>query len=145
MHATDRQIISLIDVPVRLHLGVSAEERASPQIVRISVALTLYDPPQFTGHDRLDETIDYDSIIAFLRDDLPTREVRLIETVADLAAEHALSLSVRIACVEVSVEKPSVLGGAGAVRVGLLRHGDRLTHRHALFLAEEAARAHPRT
>jgi len=141
----DRQTIVLTDVPVTLCVGVPEAERAAQQTVLVSVALELFDPPKFAAADSLSDTIDYDAVIAFLREDLPARGgIRLIETIADLVADHALSLSPRIAFVDVAVKKPAVLAGQGLVSVGLRRHGDKAAHRHAVFLAEESARAEAR-
>ncbi|MBU6372199.1 MAG: dihydroneopterin aldolase [Alphaproteobacteria bacterium] len=137
----DRQTIALSDVPVELRLGVPDAERARPQTVLVSVELDLFDPPAFPRADHLSGTIDYDAIIAFLQVGLPARgEIHLIETVADLVAQHTLALSPRIAWVDVTVKKPAVLGGAGLVSVSLRRYADRATHRVAAVLAEEAAR-----
>lgn len=132
----DFQVIAVDDVSTRLHLGVSAEERALAQEVRISVRLTLADPPHYEGKDRLAETIDYDRIIGFLREGLPAAgETLLIETVADRAAAFCLALSARVSLVEVTVKKPSVLGSSGLVSVGIVRHGRR-PPRSALSVAE---------
>lgn len=137
----DRQTIAVSDVPVRLRLGVPDAERAEAQTILVCVSLDLFDPPAFPRSDRLVDTIDYDAIIGFLREDLPARgDIHLIETVADLVATYVLGLSPRIAFVDVTVKKPSVLDGQGLVSVSLRRHADKATHRHAVFLAEESAR-----
>lgn len=138
----DRQSIAIIDVPVSLHVGVPDAERAAPQTLLVSVSLELFDPPAFARDDRLSDTVDYDALIAFLRDELPAHgPIRLIETVADLTGQRALTLSPRIAFADVTVKKPGVLAGEGLVCVTLRRHADKATHRHAVFLAEESARA----
>ncbi len=137
----DRQTIALTDVPVTLRLGVPEAERARPQTVLVSVALDMFDPPAFPRADHLAGTIDYDAIISFLQVGLPAHgEIHLIETVADLVAQHTLALSHRIAWVDVSVKKPAVLAGAGLVSVSLRRFADKATHRVAAVLTEEAAR-----
>jgi dihydroneopterin aldolase len=137
----DAHIIDLRDVSARLRIGVGDVERETPQEVLISVSLTLFDPPRYPDHDRLLDTVDYDAVIGFIQDGLPRLgPMRLIETVADRVAEHCLDLSSRIALVDVTVKKPSVLGAQGLVSVTLRRYGDKSTHRKALFLAEEAGR-----
>jgi len=128
----DKQSIQLKDVGVSLQVGVPAEERANAQTVRLSLTIELEPPGPYFEHDRLEATLDYGRIIAFLREDLPQLgPFALIEAVADRAAEFVLGLSAKIESVEVRVDKPSVLAPeAGAVSVTLLRtaHG-RLVNR----------------
>lgn len=138
----DHQIIQIADVPVTAQVGVSAGERAHAQPLSISVALTLFDPPCYPDHDQIQATVDYDAVIAFLREGLQAEgPAQLIETLADRVARHCLGLNARIACADVTIVKPAVLGAAGRVSVSMRRYADRATHRHALFLAEEARRA----
>lgn len=117
---TDLQIIRIDDAKALVRVGVPAPERASPQEVRICVALALADPPDYVAHDRIGATIDYDRIIHFIRDDLGA-PAHLIETLADRVAGHCLSLSERARWVEVTVKKPSVLSGDGMVSVCIRR------------------------
>lgn len=116
----DLQIIRIEDAKALVRVGVPAPERASPQEVRICVALALADPPDYVAHDRIGATIDYDRIIHFIRDDLGA-PAHLIETLADRVAGHCLSLSERARWVEVTVKKPSVLSGDGMVSVCIRR------------------------
>jgi len=114
--------IALVDVSTTLHLGVSTEERARPQTVLVSVSLSLFDPPPFTGDPRLSQTVDYDDIIHFIRDGLHQENgIELIETIADRVAAHCLALSPRIAEAEVTVKKPSVLAMPSMVSVTIKR------------------------
>jgi dihydroneopterin aldolase len=113
-------IIRIDDAKALVRVGVPAPERASPQEVRISVAMALADPPDYLRHDRIGATIDYDRIIHFIRDDLGA-PAHLIETLADRVAGHCLSLSERARWVEVTVKKPSVLSGDGMVAVTIRR------------------------
>ena len=116
----DLHIIRIDDAKALVRVGVPDPERATPQEVRISVALALAEPPLYTHHDRISETIDYDKIIHFIRDDLG-EPAHLIETLSDRVAGHCLSLSDRTLWVEVTVKKPSVLSGDGLVAVTIRR------------------------
>lgn len=113
-------IIRIERAATTAHVGVSAAERAAAQGLIVSVALTMEAPDDFTAHDRIGETLDYDRVLDFLRDGLH-EEAKLIETVAERIAAHCLSLSPRVRAVEVIVEKPSVLNGKGHVCVQLKR------------------------
>jgi dihydroneopterin aldolase len=117
--ASDLMILRVEDAPCTLHLGVSEAERAQPQTVLISAAITV---ARGVGADDLAATIDYDAIIGFLRTGLPARgPFKLIETVADRIAAHCLSLGDDVIEAEIAVKKPSVLAGAGMVSVLLRR------------------------
>ena len=113
-------IIRIEDAKALVRVGVPEPERARPQEVRISVALALGEPADFAGEDRLSQTVDYDRIIHFIRDDLGA-PAHLIETLADRVARHCLTLSARAQWVEVTVKKPSVLSGDGMVSVTIRR------------------------
>ena len=116
----DLHIIRIDDAKALVRVGVPDPERASPQEVRISVALALDEPPSYVAHDRIGATVDYDRILHFIRDDLGA-PAHLIETLADRVAGHCLSLSERTRWVEVTVKKPSVLMGDGVVAVTIRR------------------------
>jgi dihydroneopterin aldolase len=116
----DLHIIRVDDAKALVRVGVPDPERTAPQVVRISVTLALGEPPHYVARDRIGETVDYDKIIHFIRDDLG-EPAHLIETLADRVAGHCLSLSDRARWVEVTVKKPSVLSGDGLVAVTIRR------------------------
>lgn len=116
----DLQLISVDNLKARVRVGVPDLERAEPQDVLVGVTLALDNPPDFIARDRIGETVDYDSIIAFVRKDLDA-PAHLIETLAERVARHCLSLSPRAAWVEVWVKKPSVLREDGMASVCLRR------------------------
>ena len=87
-------IIHIEDAKAQVRVGVPEPERAAPQEVLISVTLSLGAPVDFAGEDRLSQTVDYDRIIRFIREDLGA-PAHLVETLADRVARHCLSLSAR--------------------------------------------------
>ena len=116
----DLLIIRLDDLATTIALGVSEAERAAPQEILISIALTVARPP--LAQDDLAHTIDYDRMIGFVRESLPAAApVKLLETTADRVAEFCLGLSADALEVEVIVKKPSVLKGNGLVSILLRR------------------------
>ncbi|MGE3302987.1 MAG: dihydroneopterin aldolase [Hyphomonadaceae bacterium] len=122
----DRQTISITEIIAALRLGVSARERSREQSVLVSVDLTLESPPSFAGAPGIEDTVDYDDVIRFVREGLPSQgEIALIETVADRIAAHCLALSPRIVAADVTVKKPSVLAAPGMVSVSLHRTAQR--------------------
>lgn len=116
----DLLIVRLDDLSATIRLGVSDSERAAPQDVLVSIALTLARVP--LARDDLAHTIDYDHIIGFVQEALPAMPpVKLLETTAERIASFCLSLSADALEVEVIVKKPSVLKGNGLVSILLRR------------------------
>ncbi|MEZ6023069.1 MAG: hypothetical protein R3C16_06590 [Hyphomonadaceae bacterium] len=62
---SDLHVIRIDDAKALVRVGVPEPERATPQEVRISVTLALAEPPDYTAHDRIGATVDYDRITAF--------------------------------------------------------------------------------
>jgi dihydroneopterin aldolase len=121
-----------------LKLGVSETERGREQMVLVSVAVSMTDPPSFTGAPGLADTVDYDDIIRYIKEALPREgDVQLIETIADRIADHCLALSPRIVAAEVTVKKPSVLVSPGMVSVSIRRTADPAKRRQQLHVAGE--------
>jgi len=114
-------VLAVSDVPVDLRLGVPAAERARAQRVTVSLRLSRPAPTPFRPADRIGKTLDYDRLIAFIRD-LPARgPFVLVEAVAETVAAHALELGGDGARVEVTVAKPAVLEAPAQVTVTLIR------------------------
>ena len=120
---SEQHSIHLRDIPLRLRVGVPEAERALPQDLLVEISLEIRDPPIFFHEDDLRQTIDYDAILAFLRDGLAVHgPFALIETIADRICAFCLSLSKRVELVDVRVIKPSVLPAQmGKVSVQLRR------------------------
>lgn len=122
MTELDTLTIHVKDITTRVHVGVSAEERATRQPLIVSTALHLEAGNSFQDRDSLAQTIDYDAIIGFIRDGLPAlAPTQLIETVAERVVAFAFALSPTIGAVEVWVAKPGVLGADGQVSIVLTR------------------------
>lgn len=118
----DRLLIAVGEVPVDVRLGVPARERARRQRIVVSVRLTRPAPNLFGPGDRIGQTLDYDELIAFIREEVPAREpFVLVEAVAEAVATHALDLGGAGARVEVTVAKPAVLEAPAHVAVTLIR------------------------
>lgn len=119
---TDVLAIALTDVPVSLRLGVPRAERERPQTVLVSLTLTRTRPPPFDPEARLSETVDYATLIAFLKDGLPAKgPFVLVESIAEAVVAQVRALAGEATYVTVEVKKPSVLGGDGMVAVRLER------------------------
>lgn len=107
---SETQRITLKTIALNLRVGVPEAERAIAQALHADIEIEIRDPPVFITEDNLAQTINYDHIIHFLRDDLPQEgPFALIETVADRICAFCLSLSAQVHEVDVRIAKPSVL------------------------------------
>jgi len=83
----DQIIIQELELMARV--GVTAEERAQPQ--RLTVSLILEPRNSFAGlNDELAGTVDYAAVCAELQRFVAARPKRLIETLAHELGEHLL-------------------------------------------------------
>lgn len=133
----DQLVIKASGLEVSVRLGPELAETR----VTICVALEIFDPPDFAKNDRLGAIPDHARLIALAREDLPKAgPFVLMEAMADHLAHLCLDMSGVVASAEVEV---AALFAGGARSVRLKRYGDRHTHRHALFLAQESQRRSP--
>lgn len=117
----DLLIVRIDDAPTQVHLGVSEQERAAVQEILVSVALTIARAPAAIGRDRIADTVDYDRVISYIRDQMPASPAKLIETLCDRLIAHCFALSAEITEVEIVIKKPSVLRGQGVASVSVRR------------------------
>lgn len=120
---SETQRITLKNITLNLRVGVPEPERAVPQALHADIELEIRDPPVFFTDDDLQQTINYDHILGFLRDGLAQHgPFALIESVADRICAFCLALSGQVQSVEVRIAKPSVLQAEpGLVSVSLHR------------------------
>jgi len=85
MSRKDRDFIEVCGLEVHGHIGASEGERAHPQRLEIDLR---YSPEQnfLAMGDRLEDAVDYVSVIAYVRSEVESAPRLLIETLAkDLA------------------------------------------------------------
>lgn len=117
MHAMD--VLRIRDLRLRCRVGVTAEERRKPQ--ELLVTLTLHaDLAKACRSDRFKDTVDYRAIKLALLGELESTSFRLIERVAQRAADCALR-DPRVARVDVVVQKPGALRFAACSEVEISR------------------------
>ena len=106
MPITDYIFIEEMDVACQV--GTSKEERAFPQIIKLSVELEL--PLSKAGAtDDLKHTIDYVSVVNTLQKFLTRRSFNLVESVAHLSANLLLD-KYPVNAVRIKVAKPILPG-----------------------------------
>src|SRR4051812_25692010 len=85
--------------------GETPEERAFPQIIRISAHLTL-DLRRAGRSDDIRDTMNYAGFIEHVKGALEGKKFSLVETIAELIAQIALA-DTRVAQVKIKVGKKS--------------------------------------
>jgi dihydroneopterin aldolase len=97
--------ILLEGLAVTMGLGIHANERAAPQRVVLSVAMTCrYDTPPA---DRIDAVVDYDFLREQIRELAASRHFELQEVLCDQVAALALA-DPRVVRVRVRSMKPDI-------------------------------------
>jgi 7,8-dihydroneopterin aldolase/epimerase/oxygenase len=97
--------IRLDELAVDMGLGIHAQERAGPQRVVLSVAMTCrYDAPP---EDRIEAVVDYDFLREEIRALAASRHFELQEVLCDAVARLALR-DPRVVAVRVRSMKPDI-------------------------------------
>ena len=109
--------LELTDLGLWVHLGCMAEERATPQEVRLTVTLRFHEAPKGCVTDELSETICYAEIAEGLKDHADSREFNLIERLAFASYAIVRKIAGAKAEVQIRVHKvrppvPTLLGGS---------------------------------
>lgn len=113
--------ITLEGIACRVRLGVPPEERRKPQRVRIDIGMRL-DLRRAGQSDDVRDTVDYAAIERVVRRRVESREFKLVERLAEVAAEIVLSSDARIREVHVAVrKKPAVMPRTRSVCVEIAR------------------------
>lgn len=95
-------------IPLRVHVGVTDEERASEQGIVVEVELGLDLRAAGTADD-LSRTVDYESVCEVVAAAATARAFRLIEAMAEESARVVLARFDPVEEVRVRVRKPAAL------------------------------------
>ena len=108
---------------VDARLGIYPQEAAAPQRVLIDLDLLAQDDAvaEGVGPDRLDRVVDYEAMTDLARRIALQGHVNLAETLAERIACAVLQQDARVAAVQVTVEKPDIIGDVGGVGVTVER------------------------
>ncbi|MGH6983734.1 MAG: dihydroneopterin aldolase [Stellaceae bacterium] len=99
-------------------IGVHPHEKVRPPRLRVSVELDMAgNPPRL---DDLTDALDYERVVAGIRELAVAQHINLVETFADLVARLCLA-NPRVSGASVTVEKLDVYSNAESVGVTLER------------------------
>jgi len=99
-------------------IGVHPHEKVRPPRLRVTVELDMAgDPPR---HDDLTDALDYERVVAGIRELAVAQHINLVETFADLVARLCLA-NPRVLAASVTVEKLDVYTNAESVGATLER------------------------
>lgn len=114
-------LISIRDLRVETHIGVSKEERSRAQTVSLVIDMET-DTSAAGASDDISDTVDYDKVSTQVADLVRSSELHLLETlaakVADLVRQYE---GVTGVTVEVTKERPPIDEDVGAVVVTIER------------------------
>lgn len=115
---TTRYKLFVHNLVLAAKIGVHPHEKVRPPRLRVSVELAMAgDPPR---HDDLVNTLDYERVVAGIRDLAVAQHINLVETFADAVAQLCLT-NPRVSGACVTVEKLDVYSNAESVGVTLER------------------------
>ncbi|MSO64830.1 MAG: dihydroneopterin aldolase [Alphaproteobacteria bacterium] len=114
--AASRRIF-IRDLVLEVLIGVHRHERRQRQPVRINIDLVVDGG---VSEDRLEQVVDYESVVADVRDLVTRGHINLVETLAERIAGYCLT-DPRVEEARIRVEKLAVLPDAASVGVELVR------------------------
>lgn len=114
------QSIVVRDLTVQSSIGVSADERARPQ--RIRVTLEVEVEPRAPNEDKIAEVVNYGQLVGKVREVCTGTTARLLETLAGEIAE-ACFFDARVRAVKIRIEKLDRYPDVSGVGVALEYHG----------------------
>ena len=111
------------------HIGVTPEERETPQEVLIDLELAI-NLSAAGGSDSIKDTLDYRDVWEIARYCVASQEVHLVESLAARLGRSMLEQFSAVQSVSVGVTKPLALAAKGVAAVGVRltverQHGKR--------------------
>jgi dihydroneopterin aldolase len=100
------------------HIGVTPQERATPQEVLVDVDLAT-DLGQAGQSDSIKDTLDYRDVWELISDCVTGSEFHLVEALATTVGKVILDRYTTIDSVSVGVTKPAALAAKGVGSVGV--------------------------
>jgi dihydroneopterin aldolase len=121
-HETDTEVtaqrIIVRDLSLSCRIGVTEEERARRQRIRLNLKLEVVpDPP---SEDRIAEVVHYGHLVARVRRTCLRADVQLLETLAEQVAANCF-FDARIISVTVRIEKLDRYADVGGIGIELER------------------------
>jgi dihydroneopterin aldolase len=116
-HSSRRIFVSRLELMASV--GIFEVERRYEQRVHVSVDLDVVD--DYDGvSDRLQDVLDYGSIVESVRDIVAQKHFNLIETLAERIAEACLA-DPRVEIARIAVAKPDIVPGCAEVGIAIER------------------------
>ena len=113
--------ITIRDLKATTRVGVTEEERASEQVVLVTIEIET-DLKRAGATDRLEDTVDYGRVAEEVVELVKSSETKLLETLAERLAAHIGGLTgVEHVTVEVVKESPPVAQEVGPIAVKITR------------------------
>jgi dihydroneopterin aldolase len=107
--------ITLKDLRIAAKVGWPEAERNHPQIITINLSLDVEASSSFTS-DHVEDTLNYDDVIAFLKESCASTTWRLLEKMSHDLAQGLLSTFAQIRKIKIDLSK-NIYSDAAAVTV----------------------------
>lgn len=101
--------IKVNEINSKAIIGCYPHEREQVQDILIDISLELY-PNNWICPDSLDTTVDYDRLIDFVQEVVPTTNFHLLESLSQCLTEELLNQFSLIKTADVTLTKPAVSG-----------------------------------
>jgi dihydroneopterin aldolase len=112
-------LIRVVDLEVRAHIGVPDDERKRPQKLLITLEIAVENLRRAAKNDDIAATVDYFAVTERVKALAATKPRKLLETLAeDIAAELLASFPIPAITIEI---KKFILSGARWVSVQITR------------------------
>ena len=119
--AATAQRIVIRDLTLSSSIGVSTEERARPQLIRVNLEVEI--EPKAPVSDKITEVVNYGPLVGRVRTICAESRARLLETLAGQVAETCF-LDNRVRVVSVRIEKLDRYPDVGGVGVAMVYRGE---------------------
>jgi dihydroneopterin aldolase/2-amino-4-hydroxy-6-hydroxymethyldihydropteridine diphosphokinase len=101
--------ISINGISTKTIIGCYDYERNKEQDVLIDICIELY-PGNWIEPDNLETTVDYDKVVDFIQNLVPTTSYNLLESLSEYISEELLKQYSLIKVAHVTITKPNICG-----------------------------------
>jgi dihydroneopterin aldolase len=107
------------DLALDAHIGVHRHEEGNSQPILVNIDLTVAEGGEPVG-DRLQNVVDYESVVNSVEEIVSRGHLRLVETLAELIAQDCLK-DQRVLNARIRIEKLAIISNAHSVGVEIER------------------------
>ena len=111
INSTNRCSISLNDLALAVHLGVTDQERSQLQTVTLSLTIHFDMPPVACLTDNLHDTYCYDTLVTDIKNNFSSKTFNLLEHLGYSIYQHAKAVLAHDCAIQIALQKLPVIAG----------------------------------